>query len=121
MEIVKYLLSSQNIRLDINQLDCHGVNCFWVAAYHNFHHMLNLLMVNGCNMKVTNEIGSNSLHIAVKRRHKESVDTLIKLGFPLDEPKSNGVTALGIAVHNDDLEIIDMLIKGGADLNKVSV
>jgi ankyrin repeat protein len=70
---------------------------------------------------VRNDIGSNALHIAVKRRNLEAVKELIALGFPLDDLKSNGVTALGIAVHNSDYTCMKLLIMAKASINKVAL
>jgi ankyrin repeat protein len=37
------------------------------------------------------------------------------MGFNLDEPKTNGITALGIAAYRSNLHMMDKLVKGGAD------
>jgi ankyrin repeat protein len=37
------------------------------------------------------------------------------MGFTIDEPKSNGITALGIAAYRGNLTILEMLLQAGAD------
>ena len=39
----------------------------------------------------------------MKKKNREAVQELIDIGFPIDDEKKNGVTALGIAVHNNDM------------------
>jgi hypothetical protein len=58
-----------------------------------------MLSEMGIERLVKNGIGSNALHVAVKRKNIEAVEELIAMSFPLDYPKENGVTALGIAIH----------------------
>ena len=40
--------------------------------------------------------------------------------FPLDQSKTNGVTALGIAAYKGSVEIIDLLVRAGANINLTS-
>ncbi|TNV86532.1 hypothetical protein FGO68_gene15003 [Halteria grandinella] len=122
-EIVKFLLKhkDQLALLNINQRDASGVNCFWVAAYHNQARIMRLLYQHGIDVKIKNDIGSNPMHIAVKKKNREALQELIEMGFPIDEEKQNGVTALGIAVHNNDIGTMKVLIKAGADINHVSL
>jgi ankyrin repeat protein len=42
------------------------------------------------------------------------------MGFQLDEPKTNGITALGIAAYRSNISMMDRLIKGGSDPNFVN-
>jgi ankyrin repeat protein len=45
------------------------------------------------------------------------IQELIKLKFPLNYGKNNGVTALGVASFRGNLQVVQMLVDGGADLN----
>lgn len=40
------------------------------------------------------ETGSNALHVAIERKHPDIVRMLIESGFPLENTKKDGVTAL---------------------------
>jgi ankyrin repeat protein len=79
--------------------------------------ILNMHMIDLTSM---NEIGSNALHIAVKKNSVGIVKELISMSFPLDNTKANGVTALGIAAYKGNLEIIKILVNAGANVNKTS-
>jgi ankyrin repeat protein len=91
-----------NLIVDLNQTDANGINAFWIAAYYNHARLLRNLSDLGIERQVINEIGSNALHIAVKRGNIEVIHELIAMDFPLNLPKANGVTALGIAIHAKD-------------------
>lgn len=73
IDVVKLLLTAPNLKIDLHQKDATGVNSFWVAAYHNHARIMKYLYQQGIDVKVHNDIGSNSLHIAVKKRNKEAV------------------------------------------------
>ena len=81
---------------------------------------MRLLCELGCERLAKNEIGSNALHIAVKRKNREAVEELVAMDFPLDFQRENGVTALGIAVHSGDMSLIKLLVQARADVNYVS-
>ena len=52
------------------------------------------------NPLISNQNGSNALHIAVKLGHVPVVKELVSLkNFPIDATKKNGVTAFGIAAY----------------------
>jgi hypothetical protein len=91
-----------NLIVDLNQTDANGINAFWIAAYYNHARLLRNLSDLGIERQVVNDIGSNALHIAVKRGNIEVINELIAMDFPLNFPKANGVTALGIAIHAKD-------------------
>jgi ankyrin repeat protein len=86
------------------------VNSFWIAAYYNQFRILQILSELGCEKLAKNQVGSNALHIAVKRKNLEVIEELIAMEFPLDIPKDNGVTALGIAIHSKDMGMVKLLI-----------
>jgi potassium channel len=119
--IVSLMFRLPNLIVDINQRDGNGINAFWIAAYYNHSRLLRMLSDLGIDRLVKNDIGSNALHIAVKRGNCEAIEEMIVMDFPLDIPKANGVTALGIAIHGGDLKIVEQLIKGGSDVNFISI
>ena len=101
-KIVNLMFRLPNLIVDLNQKDANGINAFWIASYYNHARLLRNLSDLGIDRQVVNEIGSNALHIAVKRGNVEVINELIAMDFPLNLPKANGVTALGIAVHAKD-------------------
>ena len=48
--------------------------------------------------------------MAVKNGKIEVVKELLKMNFLIDDPKSNGITALGIAAYRGSIEIMTLLI-----------
>jgi ankyrin repeat protein len=99
---VNLMFRLPNLIVDLNQTDSNGINAFWIASYYNHARLLRNLSDLGIDRQVVNEIGSNALHIAVKRGNVEVINELIAMDFPLNLPKANGVTALGIAIHAKD-------------------
>lgn len=63
-EMVDYMLTNKNT--DVNMRDKNGVNAFWIACWFGNVDIMRLLIANKCDPNVTNENGSNALHIAVK-------------------------------------------------------
>jgi len=56
------------------------------------------------------------LHVAVKRGNIEVLEELIRIQYPLNEPKVNGITALGIAAMRGNLNVLELLHRSGADI-----
>jgi ankyrin repeat protein len=48
------------------------------------------------------------------------VRELLRIKYPLDEPKVNGITAVAIAAQQGNLEILKLLVEGGANIDKTS-
>ena len=65
--------------------------------------------------------GTNALHIAVENNNDMIVSQLIQSGYPLDEKKFGGYTALMISLREQKNDIISKaLIVGGADVNQIT-
>lgn len=60
------------------------------------------------------------MHVAVKRGNIEVINELIRIKYPLNEPKVNGITALGISAIHGKLQIMKKLVENGADVNLTS-
>jgi ankyrin repeat protein len=95
-----------NGRLEIDKTDKFGVNAFWIACFYSNVAIMHRLVLNGIDYKIKNQNGSNALHIAVKRGAADVVNELIKMDFPIDEPKNNGITALGIASYRGNVPMM---------------
>ena len=87
----------KNQTIDLDKCDRHGVNAFFMAAYHGHVTIMKRLMERGVNIFQKNSNGSNVMHLAVKRKQLEVIEELIRIKFPINEPKTNGITAVGIA------------------------
>jgi len=83
-----------------------------------------MLAKAGINILCTHATSkSNALHIAVERKYPQVVHQLITSGFPLNDVKTGGLTALHIACSETDKEstqIAKMLIRYRADINVVN-
>ena len=116
----------ENPSVDINCQDPElGINSFWLAAYFGQGDIMQILAEEG--IEVLNHHKhtlSNALHVAVERNYPNIVRMLIKSKFPLDDPKSDGVTPLIIACRyeflDDDESIAKMLVDAGACINCVT-
>jgi len=60
------------------------------------------------------------LHISVKWGNIDVINELIRIKYPLNEPKVNGITALGISAIYGKLNIMKRLQESGADVNLTS-
>lgn len=93
-------LMAQNVGLDVNKKDQSGVNALWIATWFGRLRIIRQLLALNIDPTSCNTNGSNALHIAVKMGHTEIVHELMNIeGFPVDQPKHNGVTAIGIAAY----------------------
>lgn len=50
----------------------------------------------------------------------EVINELIRIKYPFNEPKVNGITALGISAIHGKLQIMKKLVENGADVNLTS-
>jgi ankyrin repeat protein len=50
----------------------------------------------------------------------EVINELVRIKYPLNEPKVNGITALGISAIHGKLQIMKKLVENGADVNLTS-
>lgn len=64
------------------------------------------LLEKGADIYSRNHNGSNVLHIATKKNNEKIVAELIKMRFPLDHAKNNGITAAGIAAYKGYFKIL---------------
>lgn len=77
-------------------------------------------MEKGADIYSRNHNGSNVLHIAIKKNNKKVIMELLKIKYPLNIIKNNGVTAAGIAAFKGNLELLQLLTEAGADLHLTS-
>lgn len=111
---------SRNNSINLNCKDRFSVNAFWIAAYYGQDEAVRFLHGKGIDTNCTNSNGSNALHIASKRGALNVVSELLRLDYPLNTPKHNGVTACGIAAHHSNLALLRLLGDAGADLNIIN-
>jgi ankyrin repeat protein len=67
------------------------------------------LLEKGAEIFEKNSNGSNVLHLAAKRGNISVLKELVRIKYPLDDPKINGITAVGIAAQRGSVDIISFL------------
>eukprot|EP00347_Sterkiella_histriomuscorum_P016700 403352187 len=118
-EFLKIMFKMPSI--DIHCKDRHGINGFWLASFYNQPVTVQLLYNTKIDIFVTNNSGSNSLHIAVKKSLIEVIKVLLnECKYPINKMKNNGETALMIAVINNNPQIVQMLLQYNSDPNITS-
>ena len=118
--IMKVIL--QNPTIDIHVIDeTTGVNSFWLAAFYGHGEILSMLAEAGIDiMNRHKKTLNNALHDACDRQYPHIVQQLVDSGYPLNEKKSGGLTALVSSCVDDNEKISKILIKGKANLNIVT-
>ena len=72
--------------------------------------------VLGTNIALTDSDGNSPLHAAVISRASASIlQTIITMGYPLDQRNGKGYTALGLALEENQHVLAKILLKNGAD------
>ena len=89
----------KNPTIDINKVDeKDGVNSFWLASFYGHGEVMSILAKRGIEILNRHKITqSNALHIATEKEHANIVKLLIDSGFPINETKQGGFTALIIS------------------------
>ena len=112
----------QNPTIDIHVIEKNtGVNSFWLAAFYGHGEIMNMLAEAGIDiMNRHNKTLNNALHAACDRKYPQIVQQLVDSGYPLNEKKSGGLTAIISACIDDNEKISKILIRGKANLNIVT-
>ncbi len=79
--------------------------------------VLELLIADGCDIKVAQVDGMTALHWAVWHDNAEAAGLLIRSGADVKAANHYGVTPLSIACTNGNAAIIGSLLEAGADVN----
>ena len=107
--MIKLLLMNKNI--DIQVVNEHGVNAYWIACMYGHGVVMSTLAEHDINLFCINRYKVNVLHLAVSRNYVGIVETLLESGFPLEHETNKGMTAFQIAAHNGHTQIIELMIK----------
>ena len=76
-----------------------------------------LLLANGADVNVKNNVGWVPLHMATALDHKEIVELLVANGANVDAKDDDGSTPMHYAAWYDRKEVAELVIAGGADVN----
>ena len=79
-----------------------------------------LLIEKGIDINQKSKDGSNALHLASKKCHKEIVELLIEKGIDINQTDNDGRNALHWASFQGHSEIVKLLIAKGIDINQTN-
>lgn len=109
--------------VDGNTPTQNGSSPIQVAVVNNSVQVIDLLLKNKdmadhAKKAQFGDTEKNCLHVAVISGHHRVAESLLKAGFPVDDPDKDGMTPLLLAACNNDPDMVRLLVKNGADINK---
>jgi ankyrin repeat protein len=112
-EGVKWLF---DLKVDIKPYNENQIPLLAPAIKGNHLNVAQLLIENGANIGIKDELGRTAIHYAVQHEQIELLELLIKLGADLNIADINGITPLRIAVENNSARLTKLLLDGGATI-----
>lgn len=98
-----------------------GETVLMVAARNDNPAMIDLLLENDANPRMSDDEDNTALHWAARRASGDTLSLLIQgtldAGGDLDSLNANGETPLVVAVRQDNAEAVRLLIDAGADVD----
>ncbi|KAI8519493.1 hypothetical protein Bbelb_027500 [Branchiostoma belcheri] len=79
--------------------------------------VVELLIKNQADLKVTNKNGDTGLHVACSGGHVKVVELLIKNKADLNVTNKDGDTGLHLACRGGHVKVVELLVKNQGDLN----
>ena len=92
-----------------------GLTPLHAAAYNNCTEALSLLLDNGANINIKDNIGTTPLHNAANKNHTEVVNLLLKNGALVNLQNHNNWTPLHFAAFHNNVNVILLLLQFGAN------
>ncbi|XP_067685531.1 serine/threonine-protein phosphatase 6 regulatory ankyrin repeat subunit A-like [Haliotis asinina] len=119
VDTVKFILNLNIV--DINSKDLSGMTPVMLAAYWGKREIFYILVQQGADLSITDQIGDNILHKACIGGNKDTVKHVLKLHIvDINSRGSKGMTALLYAAEYSDGDMFDLLLRNGADLSVVN-
>ena len=107
---------------DVDTKNIHGYTPLMTAFSQNQIAIAKMLLKNNANLKeATDKLGTNPLHIAVKKGHLDLIALLIEHGADIECRKKDGLTALLYAVGYKNIDALQILIDHGANVNTPAI
>lgn len=79
--------------------------------------IVKFLVEKGAKLDVTDNQGSNALHLAAIVGRPLMIQTLVELGMNIKEKNKAGATTLILAAASGSLEAVNVCVENGADIN----
>jgi ankyrin repeat protein len=109
-------------KADVSAKDPRGITPAMLAATHNYHPMLQVLLNRGANVNDVDQNGLSVLHYAVINKSLRAAEFLIAAGADFNNKFGDaGLTPLGTAVWVNDPQMVKLLVDAKADLNILCV
>ncbi|AVP88056.1 hypothetical protein phytr_11310 [Candidatus Phycorickettsia trachydisci] len=118
-EIQKLLEESDDINDDIGQKDKYGHNALHLAALHEDHRALELLLNAKPNKKIVNagdEYDNKPIHFAVREGCVRSIELLLDHGADIDAMNPKEQMAIHLAAKDNKFDAAKLLVDRGAEL-----
>ena len=92
-----------------------GLTPLHAAAYSNCTEAISLLLDNGANINIKDNIGTTPLHNAANKNYTEVVKLLLTKGALVNLQNHNGWTPLHFAAFRSNVDVIFLLLQFGAN------
>ncbi len=108
------IASLKHTKLNIEIIDTKGRNALFWSIYHEHHHVLETLVLMGCDLTTCVTQGLPALHYAVYKNNPEIITLLLESGVDIESKDSHDNTALAYAHLYEREKVITLLTKRGA-------
>lgn len=117
IEFIKYLIKNGS---GLNHRDIYGwTSIYYAIEYGSPIQIIELLLINGSDVRNMSNIGNSVLQIACKRRSLDVIKVLFDLNkitkLTINIPDNLGTTSLMEATNRNNFDIVEFLLNNGAD------
>ena len=102
-------LADDEIQFNIYRFDQRNNSLFQCALVQKYKRVIELLLTKNLDLRMSNKLGLNALHIAVNY-YPEAINTLIEKGININSADNNCLTALHHALQHDKQTAFELLI-----------
>lgn len=122
VNIVKYLLSLEKVKNNINNPDKDNISPLWRACYQGDVKIVKLLVEHGADVFQQNDEGTTPFMIACAVQHLSVVKYLVEnTKVDLNTPTKTGMTPLFRCCSKGYFDLVEYLISKGADLSQLNL
>ena len=118
IDMVRYLLQHNELKLAVNAQDFNGATPLHVARNAE---ILQLLLDNGADMEAKDFKGDTPAHYAARHDNSSSIAALIDVGFDIKTSGERGYTVLHTAIHYHRSNVIWYLLDEGVGAALINV
>lgn len=115
-EIVEYLLSLDNLNINVGHGMAYGTALHTAAASGDTQ-LARELIIKGIDLDITTSRGYTALHTAAESGHVDVVDLLIQWGCDPEARTNTGANTLHLAIRSGSLQTFMELIQRNVNIN----